>query len=350
VTIDKFLAFLFNNNTTVIEVLFASVLVLLVLLALRLFLSSKEPKESGVSSGSLSELEASLKKILEQSNSVPANAQVTTAVATENPEAKNLVEEINKLKEELNAKAKQVEEMKTASAQNPAAAGPSLNAGEKDKLDLQIKELQAKLSEYEIISEDIADLSFYKEQNARLTKELENLKGGGAPVDTANEPAIVGKAKATQGMDSVVEQAAAMVASVTSTAAAAPVLEPEVALSTEASPVADVPAVAAAAPEVPAVENVVDDNLMAEFDAAVQSQQGSETSDEGANLGDMDMEKMMAEAANITTNVPEITAEEALGTGLDENKILLEAAAIEKVSPEDKKLMGDFENFVKKGS
>lgn len=403
--IDSFLNFLFKHNTTIIEVLIASVLVLLVLVALRLFLSSKEPKDSSLSSGSLGDLEASLKKILEKAGGVPANSEVTAAVAAGNPEAKNLVEEINKLKEELGAKQKQVEELKSNSAQNTATAAPGLSASDKEKLEAQIKELQAKLSEYEIISEDIADLSFYKEQNAKLTKELENLKSGGGPAPEAAPVAAAVAAVVAEAAAPVVEAppaptppapVAAPVATPTpAPAAVAPAVEAAapVAAATEAAPVVAEPTPAGAA-EAPPAENLVDDNLLAEFNAAVESQKAahpetaaaapaaqppppatppaapaapvaapapaaeeskvaSETptaKDEAADLGDMDMEKMMAEAASITANGPDVSAEEALGTALDEEKILKEANAIGKVSPEDKKLMGDFENFVKKGS
>jgi hypothetical protein len=49
-------------------------------------------------------------------------------------------------------------------------------------MQLKLAELQAKLAEYEIIEDDIADLSMYREENKQLKSELERLKG---TVDTA---------------------------------------------------------------------------------------------------------------------------------------------------------------------
>lgn len=348
--------------------LIAVVLITLVLLALRMFLGAKDSGSGAISSSSLGDLETSLKKILEQAGKVPANDQVSAAVASENPEASNLVQEINKLKEELGAKQKEVETLKSNSANTAAAPAPGMNTDEKDKLDAKIRELQAKLSEYEIISEDIADLSFYKEQNAKLSKEVEALKAGGgavaaapaaeaasAPVAAApaDEPDIVGKAKATS--EAILAEAGVAPAEPASETLmaeeeAAPV--EQFAAAVEEQKAAPEQVAAEMSPPAPDVENVVDDNLMAEFDAAVEQQKQSEDpakASDDSGLGDMDMDKMMAEAANITANGPEVSAEEALGAGLDENKLLEEATALDKVSTEDKKLMGDFENFVKKG-
>ncbi|MCJ8277757.1 MAG: hypothetical protein HRT44_14130, partial [Bdellovibrionales bacterium] len=45
----------------------------------------------------------------------------------------------------------------------------------------KIDELEARLLEYEIIEDDIADLSLYKAENEKLKTELASLRGGGAP-------------------------------------------------------------------------------------------------------------------------------------------------------------------------
>src|SRR5690606_29016337 len=113
-----------------------------------------------------------------------------------------------------------------------ATTAPGVSTEEKDKLDAKIKELQAKLSEYEIISEDIADLSFYKEQNAKLAREVEALKSGGAVATataTADDLDIVGKAKAT--VDAVLAGKETSVAPATEVATPTPVAPatPEVA-------------------------------------------------------------------------------------------------------------------------
>ncbi|MFN7454156.1 MAG: hypothetical protein ACK5RO_05795 [Pseudobdellovibrionaceae bacterium] len=58
---------------------------------------------------------------------------------------------------------------------------------------------------------------------------------------------------------------------------------------------------------------------------------------------------MIQEASGIPDPRTEVKPEEALGTALDQEKLLKEANALGAVSPEDQKLMGEFENFVKKG-
>lgn len=355
-----------KHNTTIIEVLIGAVLVFTLLLAIRSFLTAKEPvSEAGLAN--LGDLEGTLKKILEQASQVPAAGVVAAAGGSE--DTQKLATEINQLKADLEARQKTIEELKAAGGTAavaadgaPAAAG-GISDEEKAKMEAQLKELQGKLAEYEIISEDIADLSFYKEQNAKLTKELEALKGGAAPAAGATaaaqapppppaaaataapsapppatpppapkeEPAIVGKSKANE---------------------AAPATPPPAPAAPEAPPQA------AATPD-PAV-NVVDNDLMAEFNAAVEKQQGDAPVEPAAppapaeeaaatvDLGAMDVDKMMAEAAAIKSDGPDVSAEQALGVTLDENKLLQEATALQGVTPEDKKLMGQFENFVKK--
>lgn len=62
-------------------------------------------------------------------------------------------------------------------------------AGSDDEdLKIKLRLLEDKLAEYEIIEDDIADLSTYKEENARLKEELEKLKAGGA-VEAPTTPA-----------------------------------------------------------------------------------------------------------------------------------------------------------------
>lgn len=389
--LEQILQFIIAHNATIIEALIAAILVVILFLALRAFLGGDAPEES--SRTSMVELEATLKKLIEQAGKVPLTVvpegEAANAAASGGGElgsgtqAAQLSEQINTLRKELETKQKEIEQMKASGAGATAAAPAGLSDADKAKLEAQIKDLQAKLQEYEIISEDIADLSFYKEQNAKLQRELEATKGGApaaaaaalaptpaAPAPAAaaptpapaaapkEEPAIVGKAQAKEA-----------------TAAAAPA-EPPVA--TPAAPPAPAPssgieapkaeaAPAAPAEEAPAapVENVIDDQLMAEFAAAVEKQKGGAAPTAAAvetpvsapetpkaegefNLGEVDIEKMVQEAGGITGDGPEVTAEQALGTSVDAEKLLQEASALQGVNPEEKKLMGDFENFVKK--
>lgn len=326
-----------KHNATIIEALFGIILLLVLFVAVRAFLSAKQEALGGpASSSSMVEIEEALKKILEKANQVPA------AVAGGEGADQNLLEEIARLKAELESKKKNIEELaaksaavteQTGKADPAAAAVAGISTDEKKQLEDQIKELQAKLSEYEIISEDIADLSFYKEQNARLQKELEAAKSGAV----ASVPAV------TQADSPVVDSPPVQEIPESSKPNPTDPVSPEstAAKSEEAeAPVVEAP-----------VENVVDQELMAEFAAAVQKQNQTTAVETEADLGSLNMDKMLAEAAEIKTDVADIKPEDVLSQSMDENKLLQEAAAMKSddANAEDKKLMGQFENFVKKG-
>ncbi len=347
--LDTFLNYLITHNTTIIEVLIGLVLLAVLILSIRTFMYGKEESSEAGSPASIPELEASLKKILEKANQVPSVAAAAAGGAGADTTA--LLSEISKLKAELEAKQKKIEELSVgagAASVDPAAAGGGISADERAKLEAQIKELQGKLSEYEIISEDIADLSFYKEQNARLQKELDAVKGGASapsqqPPVAAQDP-IAASVSALAG-NAPMEQAAAPEAA--PVPVPAPVPAPVATAAAPASPAAS------AEPPAPPVENIVDDELMAEFAAAVEKQKPSGAGAEAStDLGAMNMDKMLAEAAQIKTDVPDLKPEDVLGQSMDENKLLAEANAMKSEDgkgSEDKKLMGEFENFVKKG-
>lgn len=374
---DRFLNFILSHNATIIEVLFGLTLLVVTFLAIRMFLFAKDPQSASMDLGNL---EATLKQILEKAGNVPA-------AGGGSEDGQRLAAEIANLKTELEVKKKQIDEISAAAGSAPAASG--LSAEEKAALDSKIKELEAKLAEYEIISEDIADLSFYKEQNLKLKKEIETIKGGGgagavanpaalapdpdpdpapapapdpvpAKAEVKSEPAIVGKASAPE-------------------ASPEPAPEPVVAAPVKAEPVV-APAAPASGPTPEADNFSVDDDLMAEFAAAVAKQKGGEApdaasaakpaepaaqsappaasvpveaapaaaEDSGVDLGQVDIDKMMVEAQEIKSDVPEVDINAALGETVDESKLLKEAAAMNSVSAEDKQLMGEFENFVKK--
>lgn len=79
--------------------------------------------------------------------------------------------------------------------QKANAAPPAADASE---LESKLKELTDKLTEYEIIEEDIANLSFYKNENTKLKDELEKMRasGGAAPTSAPSAPETVVAASA----------------------------------------------------------------------------------------------------------------------------------------------------------
>jgi hypothetical protein len=276
---EKFLEFWSHNNAVIIEGLVALILISAIYLAYRTFFGAKSLDGAGVGGGGgvdTTEIEKTLQKILEQQSTAAraageAGAAGASAAGTPPPE---MVAELSNLKKALEDKEKQIVVLQEkAAAATKAAAAPNADPGasaaaaaaqaaaglaEKERADYEakIKELEARLAEYEIISEDIADLSFYKEENARLTKELESLRGGGAAPAAAP-------------------------------AAAAPVAE--------AAPPVPEPVPTPAAPEAsPEAANAIDDSLMAEFAKAVEGQK-SGTLEEAPKT---DNDKLLAEFEN----------------------------------------------------
>lgn len=366
---SQFLDFLFNNNSMIIQILIPAVLVLVLFLAYRSF--SMDDDEETTASGGMSakELEAALAKVLEKANAVPTPAIALQMEGVKNDEqAQKLLKEIEHLKGELDAAKAGMEQAKTqAAASGSATPAAGADPAETEKLKKQLEEMKAKLGEYEIIAEDIADLSFYKEQAAKLQKEIEVLKGGGkveateTVVDPAmaalsaaeEEIAIGGSAKATRADGGETEpkpppaQPEPLPPATTPSPnipnapePPGPVEEPEPKgpPATEPEPVPP-PVQGAAEKKEEAYEDI-----LAEFNAVVEEKTGKKIDD----LGDLDMDKMLKEAANIKVDVPEVSAEQAIGVELDEKKLIAEAADLDKaVSSEDQKLMGQFEKFVK---
>jgi hypothetical protein len=72
----------------------------------------------------------------------------------------------------------QIAELQKTLSQGGKAGGEAdpATVAELTKIKADFLELQAKLSEYEIIEDDIADLSLYKDENARMRSEIESIK------------------------------------------------------------------------------------------------------------------------------------------------------------------------------
>lgn len=200
-TIEKFLSFWDQHNVRIIESLVGLIVLLVLLQAYRIFFGKKSADEHDlVSSGGLdaAQLEKTLQKILDaQSTHARAKGDEVGAhhdddapvsPATAEVAAVNS-EEVAQLKQALAERQSAIEalqaQVKAAATEAPIAeapAAPGLSDDEKKALDDKIRDLEARLAEYEIISEDIADLSKFKDENEKLRAELKALTaGGGAP-------------------------------------------------------------------------------------------------------------------------------------------------------------------------
>lgn len=258
------------------------------------------------------ELEGMLKRILDQTQkleAVPLGQLSAEGVA-------QVDAQVQVLKKDLQAKEAEINSLKQS--------GNSKIGQETGALSSKIKELETKLAEYEILEDDIADLSLYKEENTRLRVELEKIKGGGAP--SAAPPANaapVAEVAAPPAADIVSEFASAAAASPTP----APSALEDVKIPDTGNPMADFESTvkierqmqnkpaptgvnAGTAPAAVAPQAEADD-LFAEF---------SKPSEEEAGL---DTDKMMAEMAALVSMEP--AAGSALEDKVDTDKMAIEA-------------------------
>lgn len=243
----------------IIKVLIAAVLLMVIFLTFRMLFGADTPVSTAAPTLDTAQLEKTLQKILEAQAKAPVLAVPVevkssagdTAVAVDH------TAEVEKLKRDLVEKEKvimQVRQEAAREAAKAAATAASANAAASGsvpesaaKFETKIKDLEARLAEYEIISEDIADLSFYKEENIRLQNELTSQKAGGAV--SLVTPEIAGNPLAVfpQAIES---------GTVTTMGAPAPTMVTNL----------------AADPEPAAGVSPADEDLMKEFEKAVQDQ------------------------------------------------------------------------------
>lgn len=271
--VAQFVEFWTRHNDLIIQLLVFTILSLAAFLLFRMIFSGGDKAE--VTQGpalATPELETTLKKILEQVPQAPAENQ-------------------GPLKESLEAKEKELNELREKMKTQEKDVDPS-------KYLIKISELEGKLAEYEILEDDIADLSLYKEENTRLKLELSKFKGevesapGDFPADLPSEEEasatnVVDQAVDSNNEDFVAEFKAAV-------QPAAPPAEHPAEQPTEqpvAQPVNPAPA-AAPEPKPTVAQDMGDDDILAEFANA-------STSEDSTGV-DMDTDKMLAELETLS--------------------------------------------------
>jgi hypothetical protein len=314
------------------------------------------------------DLQTMLTKLLEQTSkleSVPASGQPMTSAVAADVEA-----QIQTMKVELATREKEIAQLK--------AAGPSQAGADADKLSARIKELEAKLAEYEILEDDIADLSLYKEENVRLRGELDKMKSG-APPERAPLPMEPIEAEALPGaIDDLIDQAnaanAASAAAATPADIAAELMAETAAAGSTPAPAAPAPAAAdlpidmmsefsMAVQDVPtsAPAKTIDvpdtGNPMADFESTVQLEKKLQTKEDP--LKEIVMkpppaasapapDPSTAEADDLFAEFSEAPKEDE--STLDTNKMMQEMAALVSVEPSDKNALEDSIDFDKMAS
>lgn len=344
---EQFLHFWSLHNATIIEVLIGLILVSFIYLAFRTFFHEEaEPEQASASGLNSADIEKTLQKLIEAQNSQrvaaadvkspevaagveggPSAAAVAAALSISGGAAALPAEEVQKFTQQIAEKEKIVLELKKQlEVTQKAQAEAKVNSPDFEK---KLKDLESRLAEYEIISEDIADLSFYKEENVKLQKQLAALKGGGAALDGA-EPKAAEPIAAVNAIDAAAGAASTTVVkdSATTTQSSSLVLGDKVAATDNTQVVAG----GAAGPAGTPIENSV-------IDKAIDSQtpKPAENTDATNSIDD----ELMKEFA--------MAVKDQKGSSEDvpqPEKVVVED---EKKLVENQNLMGEFENFVKKG-
>ncbi|MCB0377723.1 MAG: hypothetical protein KDD33_04460 [Bdellovibrionales bacterium] len=171
---ESILALFVNYDTYVLSFLVAGITIIFLLL---IFSSFKNPEDVVMDEMADSEhIEGALRRVLGEQrwlNAGQGGGSVDTGA-------------VKKLESEILQKDKEIAKLHKQMTQNPG--GGSGNEGGSDELQARINDLEARLREYEIIEDDIADLSLYKTENEKLRAELAGLKNGQA---TATEVSAV---------------------------------------------------------------------------------------------------------------------------------------------------------------
>ena len=320
VNLENILYYVTHHSESIIQWLFLTILLLSsVLIARGLFARKEEVKttDASVVTQVPGEIQEFLKKILDQTAKLESVSLGQISLA----DVAQVDVQVQALKKELQGREEELSKMK--------AAGDTRAPVDAEKLSGRIKELESKLAEYEILEDDIADLSLYKEENARLRQDLEKFKNSDAPAapisPTSGEDIVAEFAEAVThetvpSRDDVKELSNPMaeiesavnlekkmrddeVAAITAT------LTPPAPIAAPTPPLAPALSVAAPAATAPTGEG---DDLFAEFATA--------TPDHDVELN---TDKMMEEMAALVGVEGSLKA--SLEEGIDTDKMVFEA-------------------------
>lgn len=325
--------YIFNHVETAVGVSIALILATGILLLIRM-LMEKPSTSGGATQLDVQALEGTLKRVLGQAQGVAANATAGEAAPGLGPAGASVAgdpADAARMQALIAEREKMIAELQAALASAKAAASEAPSGSSVDPiamLELQnkVRDLEARLAEYSIIEDDIADLSMYKDENARLKAELEVLRvqTGTSPAGTvasvgSSEPAVE---PATPGVDPVAEFASVV------SGHTAPPLKPETHVEAP-EPTAESPAASQAA-----------------VDAMFASAAAAETNEsaDGPLMGSLDTSKMLEEVSALQPNSE--SAEDVLEGALDTDKLLSEVDALKAGAASDptpnEDLFGEF--------
>lgn len=362
--LESVLFYVTHHSESIIQWVFLTILVFSGFLIARSLFGKKSAApvatatvQSGISDNG--EIHQFLQRILDQTTKLESvKLETLTPAAVADVDA-----QVQALKNDLLARDEELAKLKVTGEAKPSE--------DSAKLTLRIEELQSKLAEYEILEDDIADLSLYKEENVRLRTEIDKLKSGAptpAPAATsAPAPAtpIPGDipdmgsmgglaprvpkvetpaAEATPGDDIVAEFAQAVNTEVPVATSPPPTLEEtgdpmadfEAALKLEkkmtggeAAPVAEPVAAAAPVPEMPVSNPAAEAAVQPSAPPSEGDDLFAEFAQNPAEEESLDTDKMMEEMAAMMTMEPsgDVAREEE---EIDTDKMAQEAKTFQK--------------------
>jgi hypothetical protein len=325
VKFEKILTFLIVHNEAIIQWTLAAIIGSSAWVFFRSMFGSGLKRSEAMIDANLSEVSAILQKILAQTSGLPmvavggAVAPGATAQAAAGalgagasiPSGAIDVAELEKVKKTLIVTEEELAKYKADPLSEKFKAQSIL-----------LDELKSKLAEYEILEDDIADLSLYKDENARLKAELENFKNSGqTPESIVEEFASV--VDQNKGVETAGENVTELPVTGDPMADFASAIQAEkgpASIPTEAAPPppveAPVEAAASAPTETPAPGGAAD--------------AGGATADLFAEFsGNLDTDRVMEELVHLE-KMAGADGKEALEEQLDTDKMVAEAASLPK--------------------
>lgn len=194
---DAFLSFFIHYLPNIIQWSIAAILLLLSsLFTIMIFGKSKKDPESEMQIGDLGALEKTLKDILKSSIGDLSSSGALKTSGNESNQGSEPYQtnsgSLEQMMRELAQKDAEIEVLKQTQSQSSPVVEKAIEVDLSSYVE-KIRDLEGKLKEYEIIEDDIADLSHFKEENAKLRKKIEEL--GGADISDSLAPELVEKSE-----------------------------------------------------------------------------------------------------------------------------------------------------------
>lgn len=209
---EKVLYFLSNYNAQIIQAGFAIVFLLIIVYVYRAFFMAGSLSGDVADVAHSPAIEQKLNQILEiqRTKSGHSPSAGTTADGTStglgSARGQNTEVEIDKLKAEIYNLRQQLNDVEKSSGDGDSkssivvsatqlpealAQNDAANSKASEEMVIKVKELETRLAEYEIIADDIAELSQLRADNAKLKEQLSKVQGPTPATDVTLEPKSV---------------------------------------------------------------------------------------------------------------------------------------------------------------